>query len=78
VERVALDFGSDRERWLDAMTVAEAREHLADGQFPPGSMGPKITAALRFLERGGPRAVITSLEKLDVALAGKAGTEIVP
>jgi carbamate kinase len=60
------------------MTAAEARKHLADGQFPPGSMGPKITAALRFLESGGPRALITSLEKLDVALAGRAGTEIVP
>jgi carbamate kinase len=41
-------------------------------------MGPKITAALRFLERGGPRAVITSLDKLDLALAGRAGTAIVP
>lgn len=78
VERVALDFGKPTERLLDRMTAAEARQHLADGQFPPGSMGPKITAALRFLERGGPRALITSLEKLDVALAGKAGTEIVP
>jgi carbamate kinase len=78
VERDALDFGRPTQRLLDRMTAAEARAHLAAGQFPPGSMGPKITAALRFLERGGPRAVITSLEKLDVALAGKAGTEIVP
>jgi carbamate kinase len=78
VERVALDFGKSAQRLLDRMTAAEARKHLADGQFPPGSMGPKITAALRFLERGGPRALITSLEKLDVALAGRAGTEIVP
>jgi carbamate kinase len=78
VERVALDFGKPTQRLLDRMSAAEASKHLADGQFPPGSMGPKITAALRFLERGGPRALITSLEKLDVALAGKAGTEIVP
>jgi carbamate kinase len=78
VERVALDFGRPTQRFLDRMTAAEAQGHLAAGQFPPGSMGPKITAALRFLERGGPRAVITSLEKLDVALAGRAGTEIVP
>jgi carbamate kinase len=77
VERVALDFGQPTQRLLDRMTAVEARKHLADGQFPPGSMGPKITAALRFLERGGPRALITSLEKLDVALAGGAGTEIV-
>jgi carbamate kinase len=78
VERVALDFGKPTQRAVDRLTAAEARKHLADGQFPPGSMGPKITAALRFLERGGPRAVITSLDKLDLALAGRAGTAIVP
>jgi carbamate kinase len=78
VERVAIDFGKPTQRFLDRMTAADARAHLAAGQFPPGSMGPKITAALRFLEHGGPRALITSLEKLDVALAGKAGTAIVP
>jgi carbamate kinase len=77
VERVALDFGKPTQRLLDRITAAEARKHLADGQFPPGSMGPKIAAALRFLERGGPRALITSLDKLDVALAGRAGTEVV-
>jgi carbamate kinase len=78
VERVALDFGQPTQRFVDRMTSAEARKHLADGQFPPGSMGPKVTAALRFIERGGPRAVITSLDKLELALAGRAGTEIVP
>jgi carbamate kinase len=78
VERVALDVGKPTQRAVDRMTAAEARKHLADGQFPPGSMGPKITAALRFLERGGPRALITSLEKLDAALERKAGTEVVP
>ena len=77
VERVALDFGKPSQRVLDRMTVVEAHKHLAEGQFPPGSMGPKITAALRYLERGGPRALITSLEKLDAALEGHAGTEIV-
>ncbi|HSD52905.1 MAG TPA: carbamate kinase [Burkholderiales bacterium] len=77
VERVALDFGKPTQRLLDRMTATEARKHLADGQFPAGSMGPKVTAALRFLERGGPRALITSLEKLDLALAGRAGTEVV-
>jgi carbamate kinase len=78
VERVALDFGTPGERAIDRLTAAEARKHLADGQFPPGSMGPKITAALQFIERGGPRAVITALDRLDLALAGKAGTSIVP
>src|SRR5215470_6735234 len=78
VERVALDFGKPSARAIDRMRATEARGHLADGQFPPGSMGPKITAALRFIERGGPRAVITALDKLELALAGHAGTEIVP
>lgn len=77
VDRVALDFGKPTQRSVDQMTAAEAAKHAADGQFPPGSMGPKITAALRFLERGGPRAVITALDKLEQALAGQAGTEIV-
>ncbi len=78
VERVALDFGKPSERSIERLAVAEARKHLADGQFPPGSMGPKISAALQFIERGGPRAVITSLDKLDLALDGRAGTAIVP
>lgn len=78
VERVAIDFGKPAQRFLDRMTAAQARQYLAEGQFPPGSMGPKITAALRFIERGGPRALITSLEKLDAALAGNAGTEVLP
>jgi carbamate kinase len=78
VERVALDFGKPTQRSIERLTVAGARKHLADGQFPPGSMGPKISAALQFIERGGPRAVITSLDKLDLALDGRAGTAIVP
>jgi len=78
VERVALDFGKPTQRSIERLTAAEARKHLADGQFPPGSMGPKIAAALQFIERGGPRAVITSLDKLDLALDGRAGTAIVP
>jgi carbamate kinase len=76
VERVALDFGQPGERQIDRMNVAEARKHLADGQFPPGSMGPKVTAALDYLARGGHEALITSLERLDDALAGRAGTRI--
>jgi carbamate kinase len=77
VDRVALDFGQPTQRAVARLTAAEAAKHAADGQFPPGSMGPKITAALRFLERGGPRALITALDKLEPALAGQAGTEIV-
>lgn len=58
------------------MTVAEARDHLAAGQFPPGSMGPKIESAIDFLEAGGERAIIASLEQASLALSGRAGTLI--
>jgi len=61
-----------------AAALAEARAHQSDGQFPPGSMGPKIAAAIRFLERGGERAIITSLDRAFDALEGRAGTHIVP
>jgi carbamate kinase len=75
---VALDFGTPGQRAVDRMTAAEARRHQADGQFPPGSMGPKIDAALRYLDAGGREVVITSIERLHDALAGRAGTRIVP
>jgi carbamate kinase len=52
------------------------RAHLAAGQFPAGSMGPKVESALRFLDGGGRRSIITSLERLPDALADKAGTHI--
>ncbi|MBJ7455723.1 MAG: carbamate kinase [Thermoleophilia bacterium] len=78
VEQVLLDFGTPDERAVDAMTIAEARGHLADGQFPAGSMGPKVQAAMQFVEAGGGTAVITSLERIAEAVAGTAGTRIVP
>jgi len=77
VDAVMLDFGTDKERPVSEMTVAEARRHLSDGQFPPGSMGPKIAAAADFVERGGRDALITSLELGMEALKGAAGTRIV-
>src|SRR3989442_735407 len=76
VSQVALDFGKPSQKFLDRMTVAEAKKHLADGQFPPGSMGPKIEAVVEFLEHGGQHAVITDLEHLVPAVAGKAGTQL--
>ena len=78
VEQVLLDFGTPDERAVDSMTIAEARGHLADGQFPAGSMGPKVQAAMQFVEAGGGTAVITSLERISEAVAGTAGTRIVP
>ncbi len=78
VDRVALDFGKPTQRALDRLTASEARHHLADGQFPPGSMGPKIDAALRYLDSGGSEVIITSLDRVYDALQGSAGTRIVP
>ena len=78
VDRVALNFGTERQRFLRRLTAGQARRHLADGQFPPGSMGPKMEAAVRFVEAGGREAIITSLERGPAALAGHAGTRIVP
>lgn len=81
VERVALDFNTPDQRWLDEITVDEARRYAAQGQFPAGSMGPKIEAAVTFLEgasevRGEGLVIITSLEKTFEALMGRAGTRI--
>ena len=76
VERVALDFGKPTQRFLDRITAKEARHYLREGQFPPGSMGPKVEAAVEFVENGGAEAVITSLARLREALGGTAGTRI--
>ena len=77
VPQVALDFGKPSQRFLDQLTVAEAKKHLAAGQFPPGGMGPKIEAGVDFLERGGEHVVITDLAHLVAAVGGKAGTRLV-
>ncbi len=76
VERVVRDFGRPTAAPLAEMTVATARELLAQGQFPPGSMGPKIDAAVRFVEAGGREVLITRAESLSEALEGKTGTLI--
>jgi carbamate kinase len=77
VRRVALDFGTRWQRDLAWTTASEARRHLAAGEFPPGSMGPKVEAAAAFAAAGG-RAVITGTENLVDAVAGRDGTWIVP
>ncbi len=77
VERVALDFGRPEQRWLDRMTLDEAKAHLAEGRhFAAGSMAPKIEACIEFLEHGGGEAIITNPERMEDALAGAAGTRI--
>ena len=77
VERVAVHFRQPDERWVDSMTTAEAAAFLAAGEFPRGSMGPKVEAAIRFLERGGQEVLITTPAALGRALAGETGTRIV-
>jgi carbamate kinase len=78
VDAVALDFGKPSQRKIDVMTVAEAQQYLDEGQFPPGSMGPKILGAIRFIRNGGREVLITSPGMLGDALAGRGGTHIVP
>lgn len=78
VEQVAVHFRQPDERWLDRISATEAAGYLADGEFPKGSMGPKVEAAIRFLERGGQEVLITSPASLERAIAGETGTRIVP
>jgi len=78
VEKVALHYNKPEQQWLDRLTFAEARQYQADGHFHKSSMGPKIEAAISFLERGGQQALITNPENIGRALAGQAGTWIVP
>jgi len=77
VAQVALDFGTRWQRNIGCLTVSQALRHLDEGEFPPGSMGPKIEAAAAFAAAGG-RAVISSPDRLVAALDGQDGTWIVP
>jgi len=77
VEKVALDFNKPTQRWLDRMTLAEARRHQADNQFDPGSMGPKIAALVDFVGSGGRMGLITNPPNLSRALRGETGTRLV-
>ena len=76
VDRVAINFGTPGEKLLSRITLEEAERYYAEGHFPPGSMGPKIEAAIGFLRAGGKKTIITSAEKIDAAINGKSGTEI--
>lgn len=77
VECVYLNYKKDNQRPLKIIAAADARKYLIDGQFPPGSMGPKIEAATSFIESGGKEVIITSLGKARQAILGDAGTKIV-
>lgn len=78
VEKVALHFNTPQQRDLDSITLSEARQFLAEGHFAAGSMQPKIEAVIRFMERGGPRALITNPPNIRRALHGDTGTWILP
>lgn len=77
VDRVAVRFGRPDQRWLDTVSVQQAREYLAAGEFPAGSMGPKIEAAIEFVSQGGEECIITSTEHVSEAVNGSGGTHIV-
>jgi carbamate kinase len=78
VEKVALNFGKPDQKWLDHLTLAEAKQYLAEGNhFAKGSMAPKIQAIIWFLEAGGKKAIITNPENIGRALRGETGTHIV-
>jgi len=78
VERVAIHFRKPDERWVERMGIDEAQRYLDAGEFPKGSMGPKIEAAIRFLELGGQEVLITTPAALEAAIAGETGTRILP
>ena len=78
VEQVALRYRQPSQLWLGTVTIEELRQHLAAGEFPPGSMGPKVEACVGFVEGGGREAIITSLGCVQAAIDGDAGTHIVP
>lgn len=78
IPQVALDFGKPTQRYVDHLSAADAEKYLREGQFPPGSMGPKIEAAVQFVRRCGNEVLITDVEHLRDALDGKSGTRITP
>ncbi len=76
VEKVAINFNKPDQKWLDSLTVEEAQCYLLEGQFGKGSMAPKIEAILKYLAKGGKKAIITDPEHMLDALNGKTGTVI--
>jgi carbamate kinase len=74
---VALNYGMADQAFLPTVTVSQARDYLKNGEFPPGSMGPKVQACMSFIANGGEKAVITHLEDIDKAVEGNAGTHVI-
>lgn len=78
VPRVSVHFGTPQQKALERVTLSELKRYHAEGHFPPGSMGPKIDAAIRFIEGGGKHVVIAQLKDAVPALKGETGTHILP
>ena len=78
VEHVCLNYGEPDQKPLETITIEEAERYMAEGHFPPGSMGPKVQAAVNFLKGGGECVFITAIDKVWETIAGKTGTRIVP
>jgi len=78
VEKVAINFNKPDQKWLDQMNVAQARKYIEEGHFAKGSMLPKIQAILKYMDKGGKKALITDPEHILPALEGKTGTWIIP
>ncbi len=76
VPEVYLHFGTDSQQPVRRMSARQAQAHLDEGQFPPGSMGPKMKAAIQFITRGGVKVVMTNIDTIEQALAGEGGTTI--
>jgi len=75
VEGAMLNFGTPRQKLLSNVSASEARQYIAEGHFRAGSMAPKVEAAIRFVQKGGERAIICSVEEIEAAVAGDAGTQ---
>ena len=78
VENVCLNYGESDQKPLETITIEMAERYMAEGHFPPGSMGPKIQAAVNFLKGGGESVFITAIDKVSEVITGKTGTRIVP
>lgn len=78
VEKVSINYSKEDQQDLDVLSIADAERYYHEKQFPAGSMGPKILAAIDFLRRGGKEVLITSIEKIVDAFSGKTGTRIIP
>jgi len=77
IEKVALNFNKPDQCWLDRVTLAEAKQYLAEGHFAKGSMEPKVQAIIGYLEQGGKEAIVTTPKNIGRALAGETGTRFI-